>query len=239
MSQPLVSLPPNFRSPQQILHDLAIQTPSEIRLEAIAEHCGATIVMEPLEGSDARLVGYRSRAIITVNSASPFFRQRFSAAHELGHWMWDRGKMSFRCQDKDYDGNVEMDGSERRANRYAVELLLPEHMFLPLLECHSLSLESAEFFSNAFRTSLVATAIRMVELTELPAVLIYAEGKKRKWYIRSKTVSRDLKLKHETPAEPQNWCLALPEPLDDLLLLAERRDLENRASLSLLVFAEQ
>jgi len=234
----VVPLPDHFRSPQQILHELGIQSPSEIRLEAIAQHCNATIVHEPLQGSDARLVGYRSRAIITVNSVSPTYRQRFSAAHELGHWMWDRGKMAFHCHDKEFDGAVELDNSERRANRYAVELLMPECMFAPMLESHPLALDTVAHFSEIFRTSLAATGLRIIELTDRPAVLIYSENGKRRWYARSSRVSRDLKLSPTLPDKPEDWCLIVPSDLQDSHLIArcETRYLENGTTLSLIVW---
>jgi len=234
----LVPLPTHFRTPQQILHELGIQAPSEIRLEAIAQHCRAAILYEPLEGSDARLVGYRDRAIITVNKASTPYRQRFSTAHELGHWMWDRGKMAFHCQDQEYDGSVVLDSCERRANRYAVELLLPETMFVPMLESHGLSLATADRLSEVFQTSLMATAIRMLELTPHFAVLIYSEAGKRRWYVRSASVSRDLKLVREVPENPMQWCLELPGALEARRegLHAETRPMEEGSSLSLLVW---
>ena len=232
----MISLPSHFRTPQQILHELGIQAPSEIRLEAIAQHCRAAILYEALEGSDARLVGYKDRAIITVNKASTPYRQRFSAAHELGHWMWDRGKMAFHCEDQDYDGSVVMDSCERRANRYAVELLLPQTMFVPMLESHGLSLSSAEHLSQVFQTSLMATAIRMMELTPKAAVLIYAQEGKRRWYVRSAPVSRDLKLVRELPSDPKDWGLEIPEPLAQKQVVGETKLLENNTSLSLLVW---
>ena len=40
---------------------------------------------------DARVSAYGERAIITVNARSPYRRNRFSIAHELGHWCHHRG----------------------------------------------------------------------------------------------------------------------------------------------------
>jgi len=72
-----------------------------------------------------------NHAIITVDAGTRRARQRFSAGHELGHWMYDRGRIAQACT----EGNLMRDwheGSrERRANRYAAELLLPARMFTP------------------------------------------------------------------------------------------------------------
>src|SRR5947208_3288158 len=83
-----------FRTPNQLLGDLGISGPDEIDVDAIAEYCDATIVYEPLTGCEARIVGSEDEAYITVNSNSRRERQRFSGAHELGHWMRDHGHIA-------------------------------------------------------------------------------------------------------------------------------------------------
>ena len=79
-----------YRSPAQILADLGIQEPADIDIEAIAEDCGATIRYQPLSGCAARIMGYKDRAIITIDKDCYRPRQRFSGGHELGHWIRDR-----------------------------------------------------------------------------------------------------------------------------------------------------
>src|SRR5690348_15069164 len=91
--------------PNQILADLGIRDPEDLDIEAIAEYCRASIRYRPLAGHEARILGYQDRAIITVNSDSPRGRQRFSAGHELGHWMRDRGQIAFQCQSAHFTKN--------------------------------------------------------------------------------------------------------------------------------------
>lgn len=84
-----------------MLSDLGISEPKDIMIEALAEYLGATIIYERLKGSAARILGIGNRAFITVDSESRRERQRFSAGHELGHWMIDRGKIaSFVCAER-------------------------------------------------------------------------------------------------------------------------------------------
>src|SRR2546427_1959685 len=125
------SVPSFYIAPDMVLEELGIRDPEDIKIEAIAEHCGATILYERLEGAEARILGYGERAIITVNGAAPRARQRFSGAHELGHWMCDRGKIAFACTDRSFTREWLDDNPERRANQYAAELLLPQKMFSP------------------------------------------------------------------------------------------------------------
>jgi len=56
-----------YRPPAQILADLGIQEPADIDIEAIAEDCAATIRYQPLSGCAARIMGYKDRAIITID----------------------------------------------------------------------------------------------------------------------------------------------------------------------------
>ena len=87
-------------TPEQILKTLGIIDPSDIDIDAIAYACGAFITREPLSGCEANIIGANDRAVITVNSRSAEGRQRFSAGHELGHWMRDRGQSAFGCSDR-------------------------------------------------------------------------------------------------------------------------------------------
>src|SRR5580704_14951567 len=90
-------------TPEAVLSTLGIAEPQDIDIEAIAYACGALITREPLSGCEANIIGINDKAVITVNSASLETRQRFSAGHELGHWMRDRGQSAFGCSDRQMD----------------------------------------------------------------------------------------------------------------------------------------
>ena len=55
----------------------------------------------PLEGKESKdhvpPNQLYAKEIKKNNVHSKRTRQRFSAAHELGHWMYDRGKVAFAC----------------------------------------------------------------------------------------------------------------------------------------------
>lgn len=79
--------------------------------------------------------------------ATPLGRRRFTAAHELGHFVLHRGQMGrwiadtneSVIDDRDPDGTTEM---ERQANRFAAELLMPA----------AVCVARAEEFRRAFKT---------------------------------------------------------------------------------------
>lgn len=186
-------------SPEKLLKELGITAPEEIDIGAIAEYCQATVIPQRLHGSAARILGVGDRAFITVDSESPRARQRFSAAHELGHWMLDRGKLAtFICSEKNFINDWSVDNPERRANRYAADLLLPQFMFEPAALNREITFETVRQLCARFQTSLTATAIRLVELGSFPAMLVCSSKEGRRWYFRGPDVPAVIQLR-ETP----------------------------------------
>ncbi len=180
------------KSAESLLDELGITEPELIRIEAIAEYCNATIVYEELTGCEARILGCGDRAIITVNTKAPRSRQRFSAAHELGHWMYDRGRVAFACTESALVRGWADSNPEKQANRYAADLLLPPVMFSPLAKSRHITHASASELARRFDTSLTATAIRLVEFGSYPSMVICSENGRRKWFSKSSIVPREL-----------------------------------------------
>jgi Zn-dependent peptidase ImmA (M78 family) len=179
----MTPVPECYRSPFEILSDLGITQPVDIDIEAIAEECGATIRYSRLSGCAARLMGFKNRAIITIEENTSRPRQRFSAGHELGHWMRDRGQVAFRCQSENFVREWSTENPETRANRFASDLLLPARMFRARLQKMPVTFESVRQLAAIFTMSLTATSIRLVEYGELPAVLVCNGPQKREWFV--------------------------------------------------------
>lgn len=173
-------------TPEQILTTLGITEPNDIDIEAIAYACGALILGEPLTGCEANIIGAGNKAIITVNSNSIATRQRFSAGHELGHWMRDRGQSAFGCSNSQMDSEWSASNPETRANRFAADLLLPVKMFAQLAHAKPIATESVTDLATAFKTSKTSTAIRLIEHGSFPAIIAYFEAGERKWYFAKK-----------------------------------------------------
>ena len=178
----------SYKSLAALLEELGISEPQEINIEAIAECCGATIIYEPLKGCEARILGHGDRAIITVNSTSSRERQRFSGAHELGHWMRDRGKIGFACAEMVFAAEWGEENSEVRANRYAADLLLPSPIFSSRAKNKDMTFATVRDLAKDFQTSLTATAIRLVELGSFPAMVVCYEQGRRRWFTRGPDV---------------------------------------------------
>ena len=170
---------------ENLLKDLGVTAASDIDIEAIAYHVGAVIKYRPLNGCEGRIIGANDRAVITVNSQAISTRQRFSAAHELGHWHYDRGR-SLVCWSNDINNPARTSlDPERVADSYAADLLMPRFLFRPMAKkIGKVSFQAVEALRKEFRTSLTATAIRLVEHGPEPAILVCHTAKGRKWFNR-------------------------------------------------------
>ena len=68
-------------------------------------------------------------AYVSSDSENPLVRQRFSAAHELGHAVLHRGQLGrYRADAVIEDSLDAKDPVEREANAFAAELLMPEEV---------------------------------------------------------------------------------------------------------------
>ena len=178
-----------LRPAEKLLQELGVTDPRDIDLEAIAYDQGALVKYRPLNGCEARIVGYGHRGIITVDNRHHPARVRFSTAHELGHWQSHRGR-SLACRPEDI-GNAR--GSpldpERVADRYAADLLLPRYLFKPRAGAlGQTTFENIEALATEFATSITATAIRFVEYGPDPAMLVCHGRKGRKWFNRPQLI---------------------------------------------------
>jgi Zn-dependent peptidase ImmA (M78 family) len=174
---------------ERILQDLGVTGPHEIDLEAIAFHMNARVRFRPLDGCEARIVGLGDRAVITINERSGWPRQRFSIAHELGHWHHHKGQC-LACRVDDYRPS---DGTspERVADAFASDLILPHYLFKPLARQQKrMTFKIVADLGITFSASITATAIRLVEADIFPALVVCHGPQGRKWFARAPMVPR-------------------------------------------------
>lgn len=178
---------------EQFLIQLGVQSPKDIDVEAIAWTTGAEVRFAELDSCEARIIGFGDRAVITVEARSIPARQRFSIAHELGHWRYHRGR-SFVCRSEDI--GIRDPGPlnpERVADAYAADLLLPAYLFEPAAaKLKRTSFEAVEELREQFSTSRSATALRLVTLGPEPAILVCHSPRGRRWF-------------RAGPAVPSRW----------------------------------
>jgi len=172
-----------------LLKDLWVEEPSEINLNILAYTAGKLkIEVGGLANSDGRIVASKAKGgTIRVKSGLTHWQERFTAAHEIGH---------FRLHvkgDMDHDDTVKQftvwndPSEESEANLFAAELLMPEYLFCPRIQGKTPSLALIDNLAEEFNTSRVSTAYQYVSYTSEPVGLVLSVGNTVKWYHKSES----------------------------------------------------
>ncbi len=170
--------------PTRLLEELGILRPEEIDVEAIAEYVGATVVYDELHGCGGGLVARGDRAIITADRRSERPEQRLAVAHELAHWLLDRGQSGLVPSDPmgvyvnwfDEDGYEDDVTPEERADGWAAELLLPDTMRSEELRWDTaMNFATVRDICRRYGTPLLTTAERVVRLSDGNTLLVRSE----------------------------------------------------------------
>jgi Zn-dependent peptidase ImmA (M78 family) len=164
--------------------------PNKIDVDHIAAAFGAEVVFDDLEGATARVIQIGDRATIVVSTRiAEVGSIRFSIAHEIGHLLCQHyvrraaGERAIErmCKPLSIDGT----SAEREASVFAAELLMPASMVTPWCKVAPKSLDPVRSIASAFQTSLLASAMRFVELTPERCAVVYSELGRVRWVKKS------------------------------------------------------
>ncbi|ABD09522.1 hypothetical protein CcI156_21275 [Frankia sp. CcI156] len=119
---------------ERAAHDLlarhAVAAPP-VPVDKIAAAEGISVVQEPFRDDEVSGVLLREpdRTMIIVNAANAVVRQRFTIAHEIGHFTLHRGTVYLdgraRVNFRDGLSSMATDQEEIEANSFAAALLMP------------------------------------------------------------------------------------------------------------------
>jgi len=183
---------------EALIADLGINSPDELDVEAIAFDSQVDVVYEAMTGCEASLVGYRDRAIATINPCGVRGRERFSVAHELGHWHLHRGR-SFRCRVDDPSANLSSERTlEKEADSFAAHLLMPRSLFTPMVASFGKpTFQQLTHVAGIFETSIMATALRLVNINTLPVIVACYDSEGRRWAMPDQDIPKRWRLKEK------------------------------------------
>jgi len=111
---------------------LAVPVP----VEQIAVAKGIQIIKSAADWSESGfLLRDNGRVIIGINARNSPKRQRFTIAHELGHWLMHDGKplivdQSVMINKRDDVSSQATDSQEIQANQFAADLLMPKEFIM-------------------------------------------------------------------------------------------------------------
>jgi len=113
---------------------------------------------------------------IIVNSDHHENRQRFTMAHELGHYILHKNNKGIHIDRQTFSRNANsrtgLDPIEIEANRFAAELLMPRNLIEEKMEGHEDVLDLQDDIvwnlANMFKVSTAAMSIRLQSQGYLP-----------------------------------------------------------------------
>ena len=160
---------PDVNTATETALDVIDQFKAEIpvRVGALAQALGLGVLRSTLQpgisGQIEPSPDFASGYVIRVNRHEPKNRQRFTIAHEIGHYMLHRDRIGSGIKDTKLYRSRLSNAMEAEANRYAANLLMPvaelrnrlSQLNLPRNE------ESADMLANIFGVSNDAMEIRL------------------------------------------------------------------------------
>lgn len=150
---------------------------------AIARERGIEVTAKPasaagVSGMLLKLADFYGIAYATHIDNAGF--QRFSVAHELGHYFLP-GHIEAVLADRDIHesraGFASGDRYELEADHFAAGLLMPSQLFVPAMRGAGDGLAAIEHLAGVCQTSLTATAIRYAHCSRDPLAVVLSTGK--------------------------------------------------------------
>jgi hypothetical protein len=119
----------------------------------LPESISGKIVFEERERAE-RFSGY----VIYVNEAEAFERQRFTAAHEIGHFILHRNLIGDGITDDVLYRSKLTSPQETEANNFAADILMPWNL---INEVSGSGVTDIRELANRFQVSLTAMSVRL------------------------------------------------------------------------------
>ena len=169
---------------KKLIEDCGISTPP-VPVDVIAKSLGARLRYAPFDGELAGMLVRDEGAgtvMIGVNSLHHLHRQRFTIAHECGHFVLHKGKRvhidhafrvncrgATRVNPRNNLSFRAMDPEEIEANRFAAELLMPFDMIIDDLTARDLDIEDEselKVLADRYQVSVQALTFRITNIIE-------------------------------------------------------------------------
>ncbi|GJE78654.1 ImmA/IrrE family metallo-endopeptidase [Methylorubrum suomiense] len=120
--------------------------------QPLAERVSGVLVKDPSYGTPSGFV-------ILVDHGESYVRQRFTAAHEIGHYVLHRDRIGDRVEDNYLLRSAGLSSAiEAQANRFAADLLMPFPLVNQLI---SDGITTVSDLARALQVSEIAMGIRL------------------------------------------------------------------------------
>ena len=170
------------------------------------------IIGDAFEGMLARDPDDHAVWGIAYNGKARGERQRFTIAHELGHFILHRSqKQSFNCDSQSVHTGIDgLRQIEREADEFASNLLMPGDLLREWISNQRIDLHVLSAIAKRFQVSFEALCIRFIKFTKQRAILVYWDNGfvKYEWRSSSAIKTRARIRRTDDPQEPLPGTLA-------------------------------
>jgi Zn-dependent peptidase ImmA (M78 family) len=162
-------------SAEKLLRKFKVTSPP-VPVDKIAKKLGIVLCEFPAtdDSVSGAIIKTQGKTIIAINPRHHSNRQRFTIAHELGHYFFDKNlsehvDQDFRVSWRNEDSSKAIDWSEIRANAFAAELLIPtDFLKADLDSLTELSKRTVVLLATRYKVSPEAMKIRLTNLGITP-----------------------------------------------------------------------
>lgn len=155
---------------------------------------------------------------IAYNGKARPERQRFTIAHELGHFILHRSQQpSFNCDSQSVHTGIDgLRQIEREADEFAGNLLMPGDLLRDWISNQRIDLHVLSAIAKRFQVSFEALCIRFIKFTKQRAILVYWDNGfvKYEWRSSSAVRTRARIRRNGDPQEPLPGTLAADTSID-------------------------
>lgn len=151
----------------EVLHKQMGVTQSPVPVEEIAEKLGIKVKRAPSEEFSGLLLRKDGKALIGVNDSESHVRQRFTIAHELGHFFLHPTQDAFVDDYRDNQNGGVRNLKERQANMFAAAFLIPMKMLkadIKKMDSKGIFDSEIDFLAKKYDVSKEAMNYRILNL---------------------------------------------------------------------------
>ena len=142
-----------------------------VNIGRIAKALGAESVRQANISVAGMLIPTEKAFKVLVNKEHSPVRQRFSCAHEIAHAIFDP-KLT---PSKRYNARPAPNMLERNCENLAARLLMPDPTFDKYADSNAFSIPTIMKLARIFHTSIQATTIRLIDVTDEPSVAVFSQ----------------------------------------------------------------
>jgi hypothetical protein len=167
---------------ERVRQELGIATLADIDVVLIGARYGLVPRVADLENEEAHLLRMGERGLVCVSRRVwETGTWRFPYAHEIGHWLTDRGHDDFpRCTSESRRGARRL--PERFASDFAGLLLVPDGEVTAGWDLRAPGLDTVSAIARACGVGVATAALRVLQMTKAPRAVAQSKGGTVEWW---------------------------------------------------------